>query len=211
MMNADTPSMASEAMWKATRSRLCRITCGSVVPSRCQTVRGRTALRADEERQDRISVSSRWRSPRRTRVRGRIVDQLASDAGDDRLQGPASVSSATTGRPDAWASSGTIPKSSLAGQQHDRSSPAHRAHVFVRESAEEFHLSSSGTLECRALGSVAHDFQGDPRFGARLDSHLDPLIWHERRDNQREWFGSRPIGSEECGVDRGYTTMASRL
>ena len=96
------------------------------------------------------------------------------------------AANATTGRPAAIASTGTIPKSSVPGAtsaRQRRSRSVRRARSMcptnlVRGPAMPF--------ECLPLGAVAHDHELPVEPGERADREVDPFVRQEPRRHQVE-------------------------
>ena len=89
----------------------------------------------------------------------------------------------------------------FARQQHDGCASIEIANLIVRQPSEEGGAVSGAPLESASLRSIADDFERDVRACAGVNRHVDALVGHERRDDQRK--GLRRIGARvvEVGVD----------
>ena len=112
--------------------------------------------------------------------------------------------SATTGRPQACASSGTMPKSSSPGSSTTAARGGRASRISSSDSRPRNSTSPSGaTLERGALGAVADDLQrhagqrGRPRWPPRCACRARAPT---RSSAKRS--GGQPSGLKEVGVDR---------
>ena len=147
-------------------------------------------------------------------LRRRVVDEQAGRRRTRRFRAAPPRPSATTGRPQACASSGTMPKSSSPGRARRRGAPVEVADLVVRKPARETHARPSArrARARRRSGPSPTIFSGTPARSAGLDGDVDPLVGHERRHDQaRSVSGGVPSGRKNSVSTGGYTTVASRL
>ncbi len=144
-------------------------------------------------------------------VDGQVVDQHAGLARHHRLDARRRGPSATTGRPQAWASSGTMPKSSSPGSSTTlarRIEFAHRRRpARGRETVRRPRAPRSSADRVR---TVADDLQRHAGQGAGVDGELDSLVGHERRHDQRKRLRRAPSGTEERPCRRVDTPLMPR-
>ena len=133
---------------------------------------------------------------------------------DDRFDARRRAPSATTGRPHACASSGTMPKSSSPGSSDHRCAAVQRRGSLVGQAAEEPDVgpSRAGVRAPRARGRRRRSAAAC-RPGAQASmASVDALVGHQRRHDERETAraGRCPDGRKSVSTG-GYTTVASRL
>ena len=116
---------------------------------------------------------------------------------------------ATTGRPEALASSGTSPKSSSPAKITPRQL-GDGCHDRVRLSAEEPHGRARQCLEAGAVGAVTDHDQTASQLIAGANRQVDPLVGDEPRDDQVEVPLVAAVEAEAPQVDGGGMTTASR-
>ena len=158
-MNADTPSSASEMTWNATSSRLCRFTMRAssrrascrrrALPSRRRTARGRTVRRG-----------AGWRRRRSGAIAARadgVGERLGRGSSTSKPVSPGTTvssapprPSATTGRPHACASSGTMPKSSSPGSSTTAARRYSSRTSSSRQAAEKLDVGADSAAGARA-------------------------------------------------------------
>ena len=168
-MNAITPSSASETTWKATSRRLCRLTMRGVRSSRMASSMSRCHLVAEPRAAEPLGVPADGAGVEPAIAARRAIavgERLGVGSSTRTPVSPATTvssapprPSATTGRPHACASSGTMPKSSSPGSSDDRRAPVQLADLVVRDAAEELHVGAGGALERGALRPVADNLQ----------------------------------------------------
>ena len=141
----------------------------------------------------------------------RIVDEHAGVAGDDGFDARRRGRARRPGRPHACASSGTMPKSSSPGSSVTAGAAIQVADVLVGHAAEKLGTAGArGPLERGASGPSPTIVSGTPASAARLDGHVDALVGHERRHDQRRIVRAPCRPGERSRCRRADTPQSPR-
>ena len=141
----------------------------------------------------------------------RLVDQQCRSRRARRSRSAPPRPSATTGRPHACASSGTMPKSSSPGSSDDRRPAVQVANVVVATRGRGTARSPPArALERGALRAVADDVQRHAGEAARVDGDVDALVGDEGRHDEREPLGCRRVRDGRTRCRRADTPQSPR-
>ena len=206
MMNAVTPSIASETTWKVTSSRLWRFTmrAGSgdrAPPSRRRTARGRSARRAGGWRPRRTRRSIASRDAVGERLGRRLVDEDAGLAGDDGFERAAAAE--RDDRPSARLRFERHDAEVLfARQQRHRRAAVQLANLVVGAAAEKLHV-GAGRRARGARAPVRRRRSSAARRPGGSRRSRDRCACRAPAPTRRARIAREPdvVGMKELGVD----------